>query len=102
MSPSAHDTANFTSIWPIKRRTRKDKAAVANMDEAQRAVHDYGGHLIHLKLDLKLPPSGIGCGSRIRVPGTNDGFAKCGYPLTHLDGTTSLQLCEYCPTHHAT
>lgn len=61
------------------------------------AVHDAGGKLIDVpfpsrgKWNAMLAAYAPGCGSPVRVPGTNDGFARCGGRV----GTEKV-FCDYC------
>ena len=67
-------------------------------------VRDLGGCLItppmptpeewQRDLDRYAP----GCGSPIRIAGTNGGHMRCGAWLTHLDGKRTQEFCPHCPT----
>lgn len=62
------------------------------------AVHDAGGKLFDLpvnraKFDARLKAYAPGCGSDVRIPGTNGGFARCGGALG--DGQTKV-FCAHC------
>ena len=82
--------------WPKPRK--KFKPEPYSQGPHAHAVHDAGGKLIGVplnraKFDAMLKAHAPGCGSEIRIPGTNGGFARCGSTLG--DAKTKV-FCDHC------